>query len=99
MICQKMVDMSAKMVCSHCGEVFETTVFYDHVKNVLNLSKSLDLTKSLSGSHQKRIRQKSNGGNLEIHKQKAAAMMRSVDEDHHPYQDRERTHATRHKDL
>jgi hypothetical protein len=33
-MCQKMVNMSTQIECSHCNEFFQTTVFYDHLKDI-----------------------------------------------------------------
>ncbi len=33
-MCQKMVNMSTHIECSHCSELFQTTVFYDHLKDI-----------------------------------------------------------------
>jgi len=32
--CQKMVDASVRMQCNHCYQVYLTTDFYDHIKDV-----------------------------------------------------------------
>ena len=65
--------------------MFHPSNFYDHVKEILNLSRSIELTKSMSSSNQKHRRKKSQGGNMEMYKRKAAEMLRSIDDN--PYHD------------
>jgi RNA polymerase subunit RPABC4/transcription elongation factor Spt4 len=44
-ICQKMVNMSVKMECSHCSTTFLVTEFYDHLQSIDHESNSDTATK------------------------------------------------------
>ena len=84
-MCQKMVNMSVQIECSHCNIRFLTTEFYDHLKDVdpeLRSNKSDSNIKSRFGD--RRVSQKQanyrnykglRGSANEIHTKSAQALV------------------------